>query len=124
MADTVYIVYQHPLFAKGLESLLRREGLRVVGMARDIDRAVGEIQSVHPEVVIVERTMGEEMLRSVGRILSSCQRVTVIALNLAEDWMQMVQSHLVSATRVEDLVRAIRDPSRIVAGLPGEINAT
>ncbi|MDR5695160.1 MAG: hypothetical protein QN198_01820 [Armatimonadota bacterium] len=124
MADTVYIVYQHPLFAKGLESLLRREGLRVVGMTRDLERAVGEIQSVRPEVVILERTMGEEMLRSVGRILSSCQGVTVIALNLAEDWMQMVQSRLVSVRKVEDLVRAIRDPSGIVAGVQGEIHIT
>mgnify|MGYP000244699194 CR=1 FL=1 len=124
MAETVYIVYQHPLFAKGLESLLRREGLRVVGMARDVERAIGEIRSVCPEVILVERTIGEEMLQSVGRILSSCQRVTVIALNLAEDWMQMVQSHLMSATRVEDLVRAIRDPSGFVAGIPGEVNVT
>ena len=55
-----YIVYHHGLFAQGVRSVLEnRRAVQIVGMERDVARALKAVQSLQPEVIIVEESTGK-----------------------------------------------------------------
>ena len=104
----VFILSSHPLFSQGVESLLRREtGLKVVGREMDVDKAVGRIKELQPDVVILE---GNDLAPAVTRMLREGVGAKVIGLDLQDNKMFIYRGEQRVVKEVKDLVEAI-EPS-------------
>jgi two-component system, NarL family, nitrate/nitrite response regulator NarL len=54
------IVDDHRPFLEAAESLLEREGLKVVGVATTTSEALAQVEALRPNVVLVDVSLGEE----------------------------------------------------------------
>ena len=85
----IFMFSTNPLFGQGVESLLRREtGLEVVGREADVDKAIGRIKELRPDVVILDS--GDPACAftpAVMRILREGVGAKVIGLNLENNTM-------------------------------------
>ena len=101
----VLIVSSHPLFGRGVESLLRQETrLDIVGWEADIDKAVERIRELQPDVVILD---SGDPTPEVLRILREGLGTKVIGLNLQDSTMCVYRGEQRVVKRIEDLVEAI-----------------
>lgn len=105
----VLLVGFSPLFTEGLEKLLRQaEGLEVVGVARALAKALAEIETQHPDVVVLA-CGGEPDAASglVADLLRVHPDLAIIRADLERDEIRVYDSHRVTA-RGADLLSAIR----------------
>ena len=101
----VLILSSHPLFGRGVESLLRKETrLDIVGWEADIDKAVERIRELQPDVVILD---SGDPTPEVLRILREGLGTKVIGLNLQDSTMCVYRGEQRVVKRIEDLVEAI-----------------
>ncbi len=101
----VLILSSHPLFGRGVESLLRKETrLDIVGWEADIDKAVERIRELQPDVVILD---SGDPTPEVLRILREGVGTKVIGLNLQDSTMCIYRGEQRVVKRIEDLVEAI-----------------
>src|SRR3989304_2963123 len=89
MAASVFIWYGHPLSARAMETLLRREGMEIVGVAGETAEAVPAILQCRPDVVVADRIVEREHPLAIAEIIRVCQRVRVLVLDLIEDGMRI-----------------------------------
>ena len=108
----IFMFSTHPLFSQGVESLLRREtGLEMVGREMDVDKAIGRIKELQPDVVILDS--GDpacDLTPAVMRILREGVGTKVIGLNLQDNKMFICRGEQRVVKEVKDLVEAI-EPS-------------
>lgn len=69
MARRYLIVDDNPAFLDAAESLLKREGLDVVGLASTIEEALGRVRELSPDVVLVDIMLGDESGFDLARLL-------------------------------------------------------
>jgi DNA-binding NarL/FixJ family response regulator len=109
----VFILYSHGLFARGVQSLLGKEGeVEVVGTERDDDRlALEKIKALRPDVILVDSraTQGDPCL-TISEIFQGVPGARVISLSLQESGIDIYDKHRIVACGPDDLVRAIRRP--------------
>jgi chemotaxis response regulator CheB len=104
-----YIVYHHGLFAQGVRSVLEtRRAVQIVGMESDVAKALKAVQSLQPEVVIVEESTGKHQPMRLGALLHSASAGRVVTLSLDHDFATVYDRHRVEANDPADLVRAIQ----------------
>ena len=104
-----YIVYHHGLFAQGVRSVLEeRRGVQIVGMESDVAKALKEVQSLKPEVVILEESTGKHQPMRLGAFLHSATGGRVVTLSLDHDSATVYQRNHMAANDPTDLVRAIK----------------
>lgn len=105
----IYIVSQHALFAQGIRSLLRGwRAMRVVGMESDPVKALEAVESLQPEVVIVEESDASVQSPTLTAILQRHPAGRVVALDLDHNFATVYDRHRVVTSQPTDLVRAIR----------------
>ena len=109
MAARVFIWYGHPLFARAMETLLRREGMEIVGVAGETAEAVPAILHCRPDVVIADRIVEREHPLAIAEIIRVCQRVRVLVLDLIEDGMRIYDGQGSGAGKLEAIVQAIEE---------------
>ncbi len=111
--NRVIMLFSHPLFGLGVESLLRQEvGLEIVGRERDTDRAIELIKECRPDVVILDGADPAcDPMSVVGRVLSEGAGTRVITLNLQDNTMCVYRGEQRVVKKVEDLVQAIKQPA-------------
>lgn len=106
----VFILYDHPLFARGLERLLRGvRHLTVLGSAtwREVE-ALPE-GAVQADVVILEKPRGaSEPDTTLTRLLASRPEARVLRLSLEDNEMTIYSAQSLTATQQSDLVRALK----------------
>lgn len=108
----VFILYDHPLFGRGLESLLEQErGIEVVGAAARSQNSLGELRALRPDVIMVEGTE-ESLGPSLWEVLKEGLPGRVISIDLDEDRVTVYTTRQLLATEVEDLVKAVRSGKR------------
>jgi cytochrome c oxidase subunit II len=125
----ILIASSHPLFAKGLQSLLSRRNETdavVVGIVSTIEEALAALENLTPDLVIVdyddERVNRDEFL---ARFVEGEGRLRVVLLSLREggDEAIVYDRRTLAASRVEDWLEKWTDiqvyPER-VAPLPLE----
>jgi len=101
----VLILSSHPLFGRGVESLLCREtGLEIVGWETEVDKAVEHIRELQPDVVIID---SGDLAPEVLGILREGVGTKVIGLNLQDSTMCIYRGEQRVVKRIEDLVEAI-----------------
>lgn len=104
-----YIVYHHGLFAQGVRSVLEtRRAVQIVGMESDVAKALKAVQSLKPEVIIVEESTGKHQRMRLGAFLNGSTGGRVVTLSLDHEYATVYDRHRVEANDPADLVRAIQ----------------
>jgi len=108
----VFILSGHLLFARGVESLLRRQaGVEVIGCERDEEQAVERIRELHPDVVILDDDPSAEGARlALLRILREAATPRIIGLNLQSNTLCIYRGERRLVGGTEDLLEAIGPP--------------
>lgn len=105
---TVFILYKHPLFARGLEQLLHQEGVEVVGSTAKAREALVQIRRLNPDVVIAEtekQKPGAEMLLS--RLLKDQTQAGVVGVSLENNTATLYTGRRWQASTADDLVKGV-----------------
>jgi len=101
----IFILSGHPLFGRGVESLLCQEvGLEIVGWEANADQAVERIRKLQPDVVILD---SGDPTPEVLRVLREGVGTKVIGLNPEDNTMCIYRGEQRVVKRIEDLVEAI-----------------
>ncbi len=118
----VLILSSHPLFSQGVASLLGQEaGIELLGQESDVDRALEQIRTLHPDVIIVDvgNTHCDES-PVVLRILRENYTAKVIGLNLNDNTICVYHEEQRPVRGVEDLMHAIESDDAAQAIRKGE----
>ena len=104
-----YIVYHHGLFAQGVRSVLETQrAVQIVGMESDVGKALKAVQSLQPEVIIVEESTGKHQPMRLGAFLHGATGGRVVTLSLDHDAATVYQRNRMAATDPADLAKAIQ----------------
>ena len=104
-----YIVYHHGLFAQGVRSVLEARGtVEIVGMESDVGKALKAVQSLQPEVIIVEECKAKPQPMRLGAFLHGATGGRVVTLSLDHGSATVYQRNRITATDPAELVRAIQ----------------
>ena len=115
------IVSHYPLFDQGLQAILSRQpGVEVVGVGRDLETAIGQAQTLRPDILVVI-SEPEGGRRSAALSKESALRQlkelapTLIQIDLTDNSVQVYRRQPAGPTLLEmeqatldDLVRTIR----------------
>ncbi len=106
----IFILYDHPLFAHGLEKLLQGvRHLTVIGSAAWRGKEALPDGAAQADVVILEKPGGTlEAGAAVTRLLASRPEARVLCLSLENNQITVYSAHSLTATEQSDLVRALR----------------
>jgi len=112
---SVFLVDDHQLFLSGVRTELDRS-FEVAGVASDVDRAIDEIRSTKPDVVLVDVHMpGGGGLAVVGAVHETNPDVRFLALSVsdaAEDVIAMIRAgargYVTKSISPDNLAAAIR----------------
>ena len=88
MAISCLIVDDNEYFLHAAQVLLEREGLVVMGVTSTSDEAVRQVETLHPDVVLVDIFLGEENGLDLAERLSETSagdRPTVILISTHSD---------------------------------------
>ena len=104
-----YIVYHHGLFAQGVRSVLEARGtVEIVGMESDVGKALKAVQSLQPEVIIVEECKAKPQPMRLGAFLHGATGGRVVTLSLDHGSATVYQRNRITATDPAELVKAIQ----------------
>jgi DNA-binding NarL/FixJ family response regulator len=105
-----YIVYSHALFAQGVRSVLeKQDGVQIVGMEKNIGKALKAVRSLRPEVVLLEEPSANKaqwpflQLTTTGR---------VVTLSLDHAFATVYDQRRIPASDPVRLANAIRGTGR------------
>ncbi|MDX2512701.1 MAG: response regulator, partial [Desulfobacterales bacterium] len=117
MTTSILLVDDHPVFLKGLRSLLDDEAdMNVIGMAGDGRQAFEIIRDLRPEVVVMDISMpGINGIEATKQIVSQFPETKVIALSIHSE-KEFVENmlkagaigYIVKESVPEELVKGIR----------------
>jgi two-component system response regulator NreC len=120
MPIRVVLADDHILVRQGLKSLLEREEFKVVAEASDGQEAVRHVESLHPDIAIMDISMpmlnGLDAARELSR---SCPKTKTILLTqhdedqyVSEALEAGVKGYVLKSQAASDLVQAIQQVSR------------
>ncbi|WP_024286936.1 response regulator transcription factor [Cellulomonas sp. KRMCY2] len=121
MTIRLVVVDDHPVVRAGIVGLLGGEpDLEVVGAAADGVEAIGLVESLRPDVVLMDLRMPVmDGVEATGRILAIAPQVRVVVLTTYEtdaDILRAVEAgatgYLLKDTPREDLVEGVRAAAR------------
>lgn len=107
---SIFIISNHLMFSRGLESLLARDvELKVIGQETDVEQALNQIKQLQPDVVIIyeddKRGIPPSLIFEIFKIIPD---VKVISLNLQNNIFYVYQAAQQVAREPEDLFQAIK----------------
>lgn len=87
MENTVIIIDDHPLFSRGLAQLIEtQKTLKVIGTAKDRSEALELINTITPDLAIVDLNLGQEDgLELIKDILSFRPQTKVLVLSMHDE---------------------------------------
>jgi two-component system nitrate/nitrite response regulator NarL len=117
----VLIVDDHALFRVGLQGLLERRGIEIIGTAADGEEGIRLAQELHPDVVLLDLRMPElGGLSVLRRLADQGLDVPVVMLTTSADETDLSESlrngargYLLKDMEPDELIVALQD---IVAG--------
>ena len=107
----VLILSCHPLFSKGVETLLRQQqGVDIVGRESDLETAIIRLKELRPDVVILDMGVpGGDYGPIRSRILDTSQGVKIVGLNLENNTFSIYHEEQRILHQVQDLMQAIEN---------------
>ena len=103
----VFIWYGHPLFAQAMKTLLRREGMEIVGIGSAACEVLPAILRLQPDVVVADRIVERMYPLGIAEVMRGCGRVRVLVFDLIEDGMRIYDGQRSGAGKLEAIVQAI-----------------
>ena len=102
-------MYDHLLFARGLEKLLQQqEGVTVTGVEKTGRAAFDHIKLLHPDVIIVEAEQGAaEPEALLSDFLREQPQARMVRLNLQDNTAILYSGSRCTANSIEDLVQSV-----------------
>lgn len=106
----VFILSHHPMFGRGLESLLHREpGVELVGQETDEEKALEQIKALQVQVVIWDSSQTQDgAMPTIIRVLRENPGIRVIGLSLHNNNVYIYQVTQRIASGLDELIEAIR----------------
>ncbi len=106
----ILVLYRHSLLAEGVESLLKNENMSVVGMNLEDPEAVGRVECLGEQAVVLLDTSETNAHPSINvpRVLLDNPSAVVIALNSQDNKVEIFRKEERSIARLSDLVDIIR----------------
>jgi DNA-binding NarL/FixJ family response regulator len=109
------IVDDNALFLEGAEALLRREGLKVVGVASNSAEAIQLASELRPDVTLVDIDLGDEdgfeLTQRLNDISAASSKVILVSTHAEDDFAHLIAASpavgFVSKARLS--AQAIRD---------------
>jgi len=102
----ILIVSQYSLFDQGLRSALSRQpGVEVVGVCRDLEEAHGQVQTLHPDVLLL--IAGPDIARDSAFPLLEEVSPSIIRISPTDGTMQVYHREQVDQASLDDLMAAI-----------------
>ncbi len=111
----VLLVDDHPLFLDGLNEILTRRGIQVVGMARDGFAALEQARALQPEIILMDIKMprcgGLAATRLIKAELPDCKIVMLTMSADDEDLFEAIKSgasgYLLKTQETEGFIRLL-----------------
>jgi DNA-binding NarL/FixJ family response regulator len=101
-----YIVYEHALFAQGVRSVLEaQDGVQIVGMEKDIGKALKAVRSLQPDVVLLEEP---SLKKTHWPFLQLATTGRVVTLSLDNAFATVYDQRRFVASDAAELAKAIR----------------
>lgn len=107
MRCRVVIWSNRQAFIRAMRSLAHREGLEVLGIASTPEAALERMETLIPDVVLVDRETGERHADTVGRLMMAAGRSKVVVVDLLDEAVQVIEGWRATAQTVRELVRTI-----------------
>jgi two-component system, NarL family, nitrate/nitrite response regulator NarL len=96
MALRLLIADDNEGFLKSARSALEREGIDVVGTATTAAEAIGRVEELSPEVVLVDISFGEdsgfELARRLAELINQTLRILLISTHAEEDFAELIDA--------------------------------
>jgi two-component system, NarL family, response regulator NreC len=120
MTIRVVLADDHVLVRQSLKSLLEREGFHVVGEASDGQEAIRRVESLHPDIAVMDLSMptlnGVDAARELSRSSPKTKSILLTQHNedqyVSEALGAGVKGYVLKSQAAGDLVQAIRQISR------------
>jgi DNA-binding NarL/FixJ family response regulator len=120
MAVRIVLADDHALVRQGLKSLLEREGFQVVAEASDGQEALGHVQSLRPDIAVMDIGMptlnGLNAAREMGRSFPKTKTILLTQHDesqyIREALEAGAQGYVLKNQVASDLLLAIRQVSR------------
>jgi AmiR/NasT family two-component response regulator len=103
---TAFILYEHFLFARGLQELLRKEGVEVIGVSAKTRAALEQIKNVRPDLIVTEVEKGKsEAEKLLFRLVRKIDQARVIRVSLEDNSVACYVGRRCLGNTVEELVK-------------------
>jgi two-component system response regulator NreC len=120
MTIRVVLADDHVLVRQSLKSLLEREGFQVVGEASDGQDAVRRVESLHPDIAVMDISMpilnGIDAARELSRSFPKTKSILLTQHDedqyISEALEAGVKGYVLKSQVASDLVQAIKQVSR------------
>jgi DNA-binding NarL/FixJ family response regulator len=86
------IVDDNDLFLEGARGYLEREGIEVVGVASNSAEALASVETLEPDVTLVDVDLGDEDGFELARKLNGRTTVILVSTHSEEDLGQLVET--------------------------------
>jgi two-component system, NarL family, response regulator DegU len=129
MNERILLVDDHPLTLEALSSLLAQHGFDVIGQASDGDEAIRQVESMQPQLVLLDLTMpGMDGLTALPQIRDAapgCEVVVLTASGTEDDLLDAVRAgaagYLLKSEPPERIAEFLRGVCEGEAALSGSI---
>ena len=132
MAIRVVLADDHVVVRQGLKSLLEREGFQVVAEASDGQEALGHVQSLQPDIAVIDISMpirnGLDAARDIARLSPKTKTILLTQHDedeyISEALDAGMKGYVLKSQASSDLILAIQQVCRGLVYLsPGVSNA-
>lgn len=102
----VYVIWAHPLFLESVRLLLKQAQVEIVGATSDHEDAQAQIETLTPDVVIIEQADGE-MQSSLETISILRAGARVVRLSMDDNEISLYSRERRTAMQADDLANLI-----------------
>jgi len=108
---SIYIISRHPIFGEGIEEMLRRrEGVEILGVEREISKAIDQIVELQPEIVLIDcNDDQEEISTAMMQILRKGVKAKIIGLDIQSNSFYVYKREQHEVQRLDDLIQEIEE---------------
>ena len=116
----VVVVDDHPIYRRGLVSLLESGGVAVVGIAEGVEEAIGVIDSTRPDAVLTDLYLSDGSgIALVRRVVALDAGIRIVVLTMSHDTDEMLASVRAGA---DGFLTKEQAPERLVRALEGVLD--
>lgn len=108
----VYLIGVNRLVCEGVNALLRREGIELIGMETDSKLALAQVSALEPDVVLIESDGKSDagVLAALTQLSCDSDKLLLIRISVVDEELHIYHQEQRRFINTQDLVGAIRNP--------------